>query len=418
MAASKTKIRLSKTSILTALSALVVVLIPLSVLRIALWTPVEAQLGIVQKIFYFHVPSAMMMYAGFSIAFLASLYYLFVAKTEEAKTRADQWAASGAEVGQVFATLVLISGPLWARNSWGTFWTWDPQLTATFMIYLLFWSYLAIRAFASKGERRRSISAIIAILAAPNMVFIHWAVTTTHPKILRADAELAQSGFEIGRQNNGDVIVTSVLENTPAQKVGLKTDDVLLTVNENPVKGLDDEALAKAFYGPKERVASLTVSRRGAPEPLAFEVTRPVKEKLAASMGITLAICFLTISLLFAVIFLMRLHLEEAYSKLANLKEKFYSVEDKMAASSSVLALLPVMLLLQNKVDEFVPVPEGDITTNNQLPGGTLLVIAYAAMWAVVLFYIFSLGRKQASINKEMASLKKQLETLDTQKKS
>jgi heme exporter protein C len=404
---------LSKNSLFMTLAALTAVLIPFSVLQIGMWTPNEAQLGVVQKIFYFHVPSAIMMYVGFGLAFLASLYYLFVAKTEEAKTQADQWAASGAEVGQLFATLVLISGPIWARNSWGTFWTWDPQITATLMIYLLFWSYLAIRAFAADGDRRRTISAIIAILAAPNMVFIHWAVTTTHPKILRADTELAQGGFEIERQSNGEVIVTAVLENMPAQKVGLKTQDVILTVNEKPIKGLEESEIIKAFYGPKEKVANLTVSRAGVEAPLSFEINRPVKEKLALSMLITLGVSFFALTLLMGVILWLRMRLERSRSTLRSLKERFYTVEDKMAATSSAWALLPVVLLAQNKIDEFVAV---DTPPTNSIPGGVLLIIAYATMWAAVVLYIASLGRKQASINKEMSALKKQIETLDSKK--
>jgi heme exporter protein C len=404
---------LSKNSLFTILAVLTAVLLAFSVLQIGLWTPNEAQLGVVQKIFYFHVPSAMMMYAGFSLAFLASLYYLFIAKTEESKTQADQWAASGAEVGQLFATLVLISGPIWARNSWGTFWTWDPQLTATLMIYLLFWSYLAIRAFAAEGDRRRTISAIIAILAAPNMVFIHWAVTTTHPKILRADKELAQGGFELERQSNGDVIVTTVFPNMSAQKVGLKTQDVILTVNEKPIKGLEEREITKAFYGPKEKVANLTVSRAGVAEPLSFEINRPAKERLAPSMLITVGVSFFALSLLFTIILWLRMRLERSRSTLRSLKERFYTVEDKMAATSSAWALLPVVLLAQNPIGEFVAV---DTPPANSIPGGVLLIIAYAMMWAAIVLYIVSLGRKQAGVNKEISALKKQIEILDSKK--
>ena len=164
-----------------AVAVLAALLLLAAIAVISFYVPVEAKLGIAQKIFYFHVPAAMMMYAGFGTAFLASIGFLM---TRNQKW--DEYAATGAEVGLLFASLVLVSGPLWARKSWGAYWSWsDPQLVASFIVFVMYLSYTAVRAFAAEGERRRIVSSVIAILASTGLPFIHWAVTVTHPKILR-----------------------------------------------------------------------------------------------------------------------------------------------------------------------------------------------------------------------------------------
>ena len=90
--------------------------------------PVEKQMGIVQKIFYFHVPSAYAMYLGFGASALGSAGYLI---KRDAKW--DALAVAGAEVGTLFCLIVLLTGPLWARKAWGVWWTWDPRLTTTLL---------------------------------------------------------------------------------------------------------------------------------------------------------------------------------------------------------------------------------------------------------------------------------------------
>jgi heme exporter protein C len=86
--------------------------------------PVEQQMGIVQKIFYFHVPSAYAMYVGFAVSAVGSAVYLL-----KRDPRWDALAVAGAEVGTLFCLIVLLTGPLWARKAWGVWWTWDPRLT-------------------------------------------------------------------------------------------------------------------------------------------------------------------------------------------------------------------------------------------------------------------------------------------------
>ena len=109
--------------------------------------PVEKQMGVVQKIFYFHVPSAYAMYLGFITSAVGSAMYLV--------KRSPKWDAigvAGAEVGMLFCVIVLLTGPLWARKAWGVWWTWDPRLTTTLLAGMIFAAYLALR---STGARER-----------------------------------------------------------------------------------------------------------------------------------------------------------------------------------------------------------------------------------------------------------------------
>ena len=105
-------------------------------------TPPETTMGVVQRIFYFHVPSAWIAFLAFFIVCIASVAYLRTAK--------DFWdtlALSSAEIGVLFTTLVLITGPLWARPVWNTWWTWDARLTTTLVLWLIYVAYLMLRSF-------------------------------------------------------------------------------------------------------------------------------------------------------------------------------------------------------------------------------------------------------------------------------
>jgi heme exporter protein C len=100
-----------------------------AIMLVFLYAPTEQMQGIVQKIFYFHVPSAITMFLAFFLVCVASIMYLW--------KNSDGWdaiALSAAEIGVVFCTLVLITGPLWARPIWGTWWSWDPTLTLTLVL--------------------------------------------------------------------------------------------------------------------------------------------------------------------------------------------------------------------------------------------------------------------------------------------
>jgi heme exporter protein C len=136
--------------------------------------------GQLQRIFYVHVPSAWVAYLAFAIVFVSSIAYL--------RTRARRWdllAHSAAEVGVVFCTLVLVTGPIWARPVWGTWWQWDARLTATFVLWLTYVGYLMLRSFASERGRIGRLAAVVGIIGFLDVPIVHFSVywwRTLHPQ--------------------------------------------------------------------------------------------------------------------------------------------------------------------------------------------------------------------------------------------
>ena len=140
--------------------------------------PTEQTMGNVQRIFYYHVPSAWTAFLLFAINFVASTLYL-INRSE----KADILALVSAEVGVVFCTVVLITGPIWARPVWGIWWTWDLRLTLTLVLWLIYVSYLLLRRF-STGGKTPTIAAVVAIFGAldvPLVYFSIWFFRTQHP---------------------------------------------------------------------------------------------------------------------------------------------------------------------------------------------------------------------------------------------
>jgi heme exporter protein C len=168
--------------LLIGLIVLAVVLLAAALYAIFAVAPVEQQMGIVQKIFYFHVPSANAMYLGFVTCSICSAVYL--------KGRDDRWdaaALAAAEVGMLFCMVVLISGPLWARKAWGVWWTWDPRLTSTLLEAMLFFAYLVLRAFGTLGDVEKRFAAGLAIVGLLNIPVIKYSVQRwrgTHPTVI------------------------------------------------------------------------------------------------------------------------------------------------------------------------------------------------------------------------------------------
>jgi len=122
--------------------------------------PTEKTMGLIQRIFYFHVACAITAFIDFFIVFIANCAYLV--------TRRPKWdwlGVAGAEVGVACCTIVLITGPIWARPVWGIWWTWDARLTSTFILWLLYISYLLLRGLLEDPQRRATLSAIFGIFA-------------------------------------------------------------------------------------------------------------------------------------------------------------------------------------------------------------------------------------------------------------
>jgi heme exporter protein C len=146
---------------------------------IFLYVPTEAEMGIVQKIFYFHVPVAWIGFLAFFIVFIASIIYL---RKREAKW--DFVANSSAEIGVVFTTLALITGSIWAKPIWGVWWTWEPRLTTTLVLWLIYIIYLIIRSFTRDQQQGNRFAAIIGILGFIDVPIVFLAITlwrTQHP---------------------------------------------------------------------------------------------------------------------------------------------------------------------------------------------------------------------------------------------
>ena len=151
-----------------------------TVIRAAFFTPLEAKQGAAQKIFYLHVPAAWVAFLAFFLVAVASGVYLWLRDI-----RLDRFAESSAEVGVVFTTVVLITGPLWAKPIWGTYWAWwDVRLVSTLFLWFIYVSYMVLRGAIDSPALRARYSAVLGILGAFLIPFIHLSVylfATMHP---------------------------------------------------------------------------------------------------------------------------------------------------------------------------------------------------------------------------------------------
>jgi heme exporter protein C len=141
--------------------------------------PTEATMGDVQRIFYYHVPSAWTAFLCFLANFMASIVYLV-----KRGQRADAFAVASAEVGVVFCTVVLVTGPLWARPVWGIWWTWDARLTSTLILWLIYVSYLLLRKFSTGGQTP-VLAAALAIFGFVDVPIVYFSIRyfrTQHPQ--------------------------------------------------------------------------------------------------------------------------------------------------------------------------------------------------------------------------------------------
>src|SRR5437588_4062808 len=136
-------------------------------------------MGDVQRIFYYHVPSAWTAFLLFTVNFVASVVYLI-----RRSVKADIIALVTAEVGVVFCTVVLVTGPIWARPVWGIWWTWDVRLTSTLVLWLIYVSYLVLRRFSSSGQTPvlAAALAVFGALDVPLVYFSIWFFRTQHPQ--------------------------------------------------------------------------------------------------------------------------------------------------------------------------------------------------------------------------------------------
>lgn len=155
------------------------------------YVPTEVTMGVVQRIFYVHVPSAWVAFLATGITALCSVGYLWLRDE-----RLDAVAVSSAELGTLFTTIVLLTGPLWGRIAWGAWWVWEPRLTLTLLLWFIYLGYFMLRGATESPERGKRFSAVLAIVAAVDIPLIHLSVQwfrSQHPKpvILRPEGPVA-----------------------------------------------------------------------------------------------------------------------------------------------------------------------------------------------------------------------------------
>jgi heme exporter protein C len=151
------------------------------------YAPTERLQGPVQRIFYFHVPSAWVSYLAFFVVFVASILYLW-----RRSVFWDRLGRASAEVGLVFTTLTIVTGSIWARPIWGTWWTWDARLTTTLILWFIYLAYLAVRSYVADPNRAARFAAILGIIGFIDVPVIHMSVVwwrTLHPEPVVVRAE-------------------------------------------------------------------------------------------------------------------------------------------------------------------------------------------------------------------------------------
>src|SRR5579871_2971309 len=146
--------------------------------------PDDALQGYIFRIIYYHVPSASVAFSFFAVSLIGSIGYLAFRRSNPNRAQiADAWALAGAEVGVIFCTVVLTTGPLWGRRAWGIWWTWDARLTTTLVLWLIYVSYLLLRRFAA-GPQMQTLAAVLGIFGALDVPIVYMANRwwrTQHP---------------------------------------------------------------------------------------------------------------------------------------------------------------------------------------------------------------------------------------------
>lgn len=168
-------------------------------LMIFFYAPLEKEMGIAQKIFYFHVPSAWVGFLAFFVTFVSSIVYL-VKRTEGS----DRLAAASAELGLVFTTIVLVTGPIWGKVAWGAWWTWDPRLTTTLILWFMYAAYLVLRSGVTT-EAKRVFSAVFGIIAFIDVPIVFASIRwwrTIHPVVV------GTSGFSLAPEMTITLLVS------------------------------------------------------------------------------------------------------------------------------------------------------------------------------------------------------------------
>jgi len=158
-----------------------------AMVAIFLYVPTEKTEGAVQRIMYFHVPAAWLAFFAFFVVFLSSILFLWKKEREW-----DIYALASAEIGVVFCSLVLITGPIWAKPIWGQWWVWDVRLTSTLILWLIYVGYLMLRGQVEAGSMRARYAAVLGIAGFLDIPLIHfsvlwWRAFHPQPKVITSE---------------------------------------------------------------------------------------------------------------------------------------------------------------------------------------------------------------------------------------
>jgi heme exporter protein C len=179
---------------LTAMNIVTAVLLLIASYMAFLYAPTEQTMGAVQRVFYFHVGAAWAGALGFLVTVVAGFLYL---RTGE--RRWDIMGLSAVEVGLALITMTILSGPIWARFAWNTWWTWDPKLTAAAVMWLAYAAYLMLRQSVEDPNRRARFGAVYGIVAFASVIMTFFGVRlierTIHPSVVGASASTAEGDF-------------------------------------------------------------------------------------------------------------------------------------------------------------------------------------------------------------------------------
>ena len=154
----------------TLLALVTAIILFIAIYLIVGYAQIEKTMLEVQKIFYFHVSAALTLFVAFGINFVFSISYLIKRRSNH-----DLLAAAAAEIGLVFCTITLLSGPIWARSAWATWWNWEPRLTSTLILWLMYVGYFILRS-ALDGENRKTFCAVLGIIAFLDAPIVYYAV--------------------------------------------------------------------------------------------------------------------------------------------------------------------------------------------------------------------------------------------------
>jgi len=192
---AKESILVSKPQLLKILDFVTIALLFIAIGLVFFFAPIEAIMGRVQKVFYFHVASAWVGMLSFMVSAVVGILYL----TSE-DTKWDTIGLSSVEIGLVFSIIAVVSGSIWARPIWNTWWTWDPRLTTTTIMIFVYAAYLMLRSGIDdpdKMERFGAVYALIGFVSVPLTFFSARLYRTIHPVIVGSNQPGATGSFDM-----------------------------------------------------------------------------------------------------------------------------------------------------------------------------------------------------------------------------